>query len=346
MDTTFTVSPLAQIGLLLGFGMTAVGGGGPELRAWAPDGIPASRDTPLLMALRNEQRDYVPGFMLAHADDGGSPEEELHRVASTPSRAVARQMGAFVETLRAAGRSQSADARRITDALEAGERAFAQRIAREMSRFWSAHMASRWNAMRSLMEEDILRRAARTAEHGLAATISSLHSAFSCDSGALRIHNAREWSVFEYKRLVLHPSPMAGTWLLHHDPWGEAGTHLTYPVRSGAEGDPPAENPAATDSLGLVIGQARLVLLSDLGSPRITTELAERHHMSASTVSYHLIRLHRVGLLNRTRDGNRVFYQRTPEADRLVAHQREGHSRPRSDHAVLPPSPRCLTPLL
>ncbi|MET8243199.1 helix-turn-helix domain-containing protein [Streptomyces sp. NPDC005202] len=71
-----------------------------------------------------------------------------------------------------------------------------------------------------------------------------------------------------------------------------------------------------------MIGQARLVLLTDLGSPRTTTELAERQHMSASTVSYHLLRLHRVGLLNRMREGSRVYYQRTSEADRLVTRGR------------------------
>jgi DNA-binding transcriptional ArsR family regulator len=73
------------------------------------------------------------------------------------------------------------------------------------------------------------------------------------------------------------------------------------------------------DPLGEVIGQARLMLLRDLGRPRTTSELAERHRMSASTVSYHLLRLHRVGLLGRSREGSRVYYRRTPEAEGMLA---------------------------
>lgn len=45
--------------------------------------------------------------------------------------------------------------------------------------------------------------------------------------------------------------------------------------------------------------------------------------MSASTVSYHLLRPHRVGLLNRKPRGQRVYYRRTSEADRLVARRRQ-----------------------
>ncbi|MGX1756378.1 hypothetical protein ACWIG5_05600 [Streptomyces lydicus] len=38
------------------------------------------------------------------------------------------------------------------------------------------------------------------------------------------------------------------------------------------------------------------------------------------TVSYHLTRLYRAGLLTRLRDTSSVRYQRTGEADRLLAH--------------------------
>ncbi|GHD98281.1 hypothetical protein GCM10010339_04830 [Streptomyces alanosinicus] len=87
-----------------------------------------------------------------------------------------------------------------------------------------------------------------------------------------------------------------------------------------------------------MIGQARFLLLSDLGSPCTTTELARRHHMSASTVSYHLLRLHRVGLLHRTREGSKVYYQRTEQADRLVechGHRVAALARPAREPARL-----------
>ncbi|CAM5526443.1 hypothetical protein SALBM311S_07177 [Streptomyces alboniger] len=167
------------------------------------------------------------------------------------------------------------------------------------------------------------------AQRGLRVTLNSLHPSFSYDSGALNIQDDRSWNLVESRRIVLHPSPLVTTWMLRDDPWGESGTHLAYPVGNTVQqAAPPAEGSMVTDPLGQVIGEARQLLLADLGSPRTTTQLAERHHMSASTVSYHLLRLHRVGLLNRTREGSRVYYQRTPEADRLVARHDRATVRP------------------
>ncbi|MFG2827909.1 helix-turn-helix domain-containing protein [Streptomyces sp. NPDC048434] len=62
------------------------------------------------------------------------------------------------------------------------------------------------------------------------------------------------------------------------------------------------------------------MLLRSLDRPCTTTRLAAVHHLSPSTVSYHLTRLHRAGLLTRLGDGSNVRYQRTGEADRLLAH--------------------------
>jgi hypothetical protein len=335
----FVVSPLAQIGFLLNFGLVA--DGGHRLERVVRDTL-VRHDGGLLMALRRVKRNYVPGFLFASAVSHGTLEEELHAVASTPPRVVARQMRRFLESARAGERSDAAELRKVVDALESGERAFAQRVARELGRFWSAGVAARWGALRQVAEADIRHRAASVVERGLADTLNSLHPALTYDSGALCIQDTRTLQVRESTRITLCPSPLATTWLIRSDPWGEDGTHLTYPV-PGPKGDhPPAEEPVPQDSLGQVIGQARFLLLADLGRPRITTELAERHHLTASTVSYHLVRLHRVGLLNRTRQGHRVYYQRTPEGDRLVA---RGDS-PHSNQTVLPSAAPGDTPHL
>ncbi|MFB7495343.1 winged helix-turn-helix domain-containing protein [Streptomyces sp. NPDC056161] len=333
MSTTFVVSPLEQLGSLLGFGLTAVGGLKLE-RAVRETSL--RHDGGLLMALRRAKQSYVPGFLFAGAADHGSLDEELHAVATAPSRVVARQMGRFLESVRAVRGPEPAELRKITTALEAGERAFAQRIARELGRFWSASVSARWNSVRQAAEGDIRHRAAAIAEHGLAATLNSLHPALTYDSGTLRIQDPRTLQVRETSRITLCPAPLATTWLLRTDPWGEDGTHLTYPVSSGRSGIRPAADPAVSDSLGQVIGQARFLLLSDLDRPRITIELAERHHMTASTVSYHLTRLHRVGLLNRIREGNRVYYQRTSEGDRLVVRQGRARAAQRPDRGLRP----------
>ncbi|WP_328746906.1 helix-turn-helix domain-containing protein [Streptomyces sp. NBC_00285] len=318
-STTFEISPLAQMGFQLGFGrMAAVGG--HRMEQGPVKELLGRNDLQLISAIRSDVRTYVPGFMFAQAESRGSLEEELSQVASTPSGTVARQMGRFLRRAQAAERSESVETRRILRFLESGERRFAQRVAWELGQFWAAFMSTRWNAVRAQVEGDIQHRAASMARRGLRSTLNSLHPSFSYDSGALSIQDDLSRNLVESRRIVLHPSPLVTTWILRDDPWGESGTHLAYPVGSAVEETgSPVEEGMVTDPLGQVIGESRQLLLADLGSSRTTTELAQRLHMSASTVSYHLLRLHRVGLLSRTREGSRVYYQRSPEADRLIA---------------------------
>ncbi|MFG2118266.1 winged helix-turn-helix domain-containing protein [Streptomyces sp. NPDC048710] len=320
MGVKFAISPLAQMCLLLDVGRTA---GGDRRRMEAPITRALVRhDLRLLMAIRREMHRHAPGFLFGGETEQGSVTAELHRVASTPSSVVARQMNNFLSRAHPQGRAISVELRRILGALEAGERAFVQRLAGELDRFWSAVMVARWNEMRAAMEGDIRHRAMGMASTGLRAVLGALHPSFSYEFGALRIHHERTWRVYEPRRIVLHPSPLQSSWSLSNDPWGEGGTHLAYPVGNRSGHGHRADEPVS-DPLGEVIGQARLLLLSDLDSPRTTSELAERHHMSPSTVSYHLLRLYRVGLLHRTREGSKVYYQQTAQADRLVA--RIGH---------------------
>lgn len=336
VGATFVVSPLAQMGFLLNFGRTASDGGQRKERAAIWETL-MRRDLQLLMAFRREMRGYVPGFLFANGQPLSSLEAELHQVATAPSGVVARQMDRFLKRAGAEERPSSVATKSIMAALESGERSFAKRVALELSQFWNGFMAGRWNAMHAVMEGDIRHRATSMAERGLSVTLNSLHSSFSYGSGALTIQDERSCRMFESKRIVLHPSPMQTTWALRHDPWSQDGTHLAYPVgTSRLRQDPSDGEPTVVDPLGRVIGQARLLLLLDMGGSRTTTELAERHHMSASTVSYHLIRLHRVGLLDRTREGSKVYYQRTPEADRLVAR----HGRRTGASAGAVPAPR------
>lgn len=335
MGLRFVISPLAQMSFMLNFGLTSVDGARRfECKA---GGIPPRREVSLVSALQCEVRSYVPGFMFpgADGDDTGSAEDELRLVAATPSGVIARQMGWFLKSARAEGASESPRLRTVMTALERGERSFAQRVALELGHFWRECLAPRWRAVQSLIEGDIQYRAAAVARRGLGAALGSLHPVLSYRAGALRIQDERTWTVSDSKKIVLHPSPLAKTWMLRDDPWGESGVHLAYPIRPSRADDAVTAGQTRANPLGRVIGHARLVLLADLGRPRTTTELAGRLHMSASTVSYHLVRLHRVGLLNRTREGSRVYYRRTSEADRLVA-SRGRH--PRSE-PVLVPSP-------
>ncbi|MGP4002682.1 ArsR/SmtB family transcription factor [Streptomyces sp. 8N706] len=102
------------------------------------------------------------------------------------------------------------------------------------------------------------------------------------------------------------------------DPRGEGSAYLIYPLQPHT---PVRPDPGAWHSLGKVIGHSRCALLADLGIPRTTTQLAAQHHLSQSTVSYHLAQLHRAGQVTRTRAGNRVYYERRAESEALVLQQ-------------------------
>ncbi|MFE4538705.1 ArsR/SmtB family transcription factor [Streptomyces scopuliridis] len=67
-----------------------------------------------------------------------------------------------------------------------------------------------------------------------------------------------------------------------------------------------------------LLGPTRAGLLVALAQPASTTELATRHFLRISTVSYHLGILHRAGLVARARSGRSVLYRRTPEGSRLA----------------------------
>jgi DNA-binding transcriptional ArsR family regulator len=70
-----------------------------------------------------------------------------------------------------------------------------------------------------------------------------------------------------------------------------------------------------------VIGNSRVLLLTELESPASTTDLAGRSGLSAAGVSQHLTALRAAGLVSCHRAGRSVLYARTAVADALLAAQ-------------------------
>ncbi|WP_220377944.1 ArsR/SmtB family transcription factor [Streptomyces inhibens] len=139
--------------------------------------------------------------------------------------------------------------------------------------------------------------------------------------------------------ITLFPSALAHSWLVSVDPWQERGIYLIYPTRRP---NGPDRSARGTDPLlGSVIGHSRSALLADLDVPRTTTQLADRQHLGSSTVSYHLTHLLRAGLVTRVREGSRVYYQRTANADRLcVRSTRDDGARGLRRDRPVRPAPR------
>ncbi|TVL87524.1 helix-turn-helix transcriptional regulator [Streptomyces sp. SAJ15] len=253
---------------------------------------------------------YAPVFLTPPPPAGRAPDphEDLHHVATAPSHIVAPQISRLLGAEPHQTPTASAALRTVRNAVDRGERDFAERIAREMSTFWDMCLARRWSAVAAHAEQDITLRTRILAHYGMGSTLESLHEAFRYGASSLRLADRLSAEVPGGTPLVLFPSPLAHNWLLNVAPRGERPVYLIYPTSPKTAQALP--NGAAQQALGRVIGPTRCTLLADLDVPRTTTQLAALHHLSPSTVSYHLARLHRAGLVTRARIGNSVFYQR------------------------------------
>lgn len=301
-QTRFVVSPLTQAAAML------------HPQRTAPRAL-RERRLPLLTALRDDVRsieDYAPGILhTPPAPPGlGDIDAELHDVATAPTTWVAQHLNRLV------GARGGEEASALAPHLQLGERLFAQRIAEEIEVLWKNEIAPAWTSIRSRIEGDIENRAHVIAREGLGVSLSSLHPTVSYRGDKLRLADPPDplsGASFDGP-ITFHPSPLVDRWLISVDPGKGRVIYLVYPLRSL----PRRSETRYPDALAKVIGHSRLTLLADLQAPRTTTELADRHWLSTSTISYHLGQLFRGGLIRRVRSGNKVYYQQTPVGGRLI----------------------------
>lgn len=90
-----------------------------------------------------------------------------------------------------------------------------------------------------------------------------------------------------------------------------------YPARAAAEIREP--QCAADDWLATLAGRTRARVLRSVSQPATTTQIAARLRIAPASVSQHLQRLHRGGLIRRTRRGVRVVYTLSETGRRLLA---------------------------
>ncbi|EPH41365.1 hypothetical protein STRAU_5601 [Streptomyces aurantiacus JA 4570] len=274
-----------------------------------------------MAALCNGYSAYLPEFLTPRPPSyAPGVHEQLHQIATAPTGQIRQEMTAFFS----GGRWRQhrcpwlppAELQEVSDAvrrrLEVEERDLAERLAKELDRFWQHAVAPRWAALERALESDITRQSQIIARHGVGAVFSSLHPSLSWEQEALEIDTRYEGHVTGTPTVLLVPSAFTGRLALCA-PLQEGDSLLIYPVR--------VMDPAEPDghSLADVIGHTRLALLHHLNKPRTTAELAQLHHLTASTVSYHLTRLHGAGLAIRQRKGRSVLYQRSPAANALLS---------------------------
>lgn len=313
--TRFAVSPLSEVFSLV-------------VLVCRPEKVPRSRrrwlactqaamshgDLPLLTAMA------APGYLpdlLTPQPTGADVDimAELALVRSTPAERVRAEMAAMREGRLDAGMAPRVLAPVVEAALAGGEAQFTDRLATELELLWQRVLAPDWPAIKAALGADIDRRAGILARGGAASLLASLHPAIRWQDGEIHVDSPYRADVRCDDTLVLVPSAVSSIPLTLIDPCrGERRPPvICYPVGRAMAAEPVDLGTHA------LLGVTRASLLADLNVARTTTELADRHHLTPSAVSYHLGILYRSGLARRSRSGPRVLYQRTSRADSLLA---------------------------
>jgi DNA-binding transcriptional ArsR family regulator len=180
---------------------------------------------------------------------------------------------------------------------------------------WTTTLASDWPRRRRVLEADIVARTSRLASHGWAGVFATLGSATHwAGDGQLQVNRyelpSRDLSVA--RELSFVPVHASGSWAAWDPPSRFA---LIYPV-AGALADLGTASPGA---LARLIGVNRARVLTLLGEPHSTTQLAALTGLPAGAVGNHLKVLLDAGTVLRRRAGREVLYWRTSLGDSLVA---------------------------
>jgi DNA-binding transcriptional ArsR family regulator len=308
----FVISPLAETTaslLALEHGVAAH----PGERQWLDAHQAAYRayasDHPVIPAIMRAAaaRHWVPAFITAPPRGGGDGREasfgeELSGLANMSPTAV------------------------TADLAEGGLRATADDLPRLAAHLlawvWENTVLEHWPIRRRILEADIVARTTRLGRGGWSAALSDdMRPGMRwLGNGRLQI-NALDRPPREISgaRLFFVPvTPSTGGWVAWDEPRSYA---LTYPC-SGTLASP-ADRTAAPETLADLLGPARAVILTLLGTPKTTTQLVAITGQRLGSVGRHLRILLSAGLLERRRAGRSVLYRRSPAGDLLVRLQNE-----------------------
>ena len=190
------------------------------------------------------------------------------------------------------------------------------RLADEIAAFWAVAIAPDWPRMRALLDAEVQRRARRLAENGSAAILNDLHPSVTWRSGKLSIDqpHCTAADVPSGAGLILIPSVFVWPSVLTVTA-GEV-PQLAYPARGVATLW--ERSSRESDALTALLGRGRARLLTELGSPLSTTELARRTGITPGGVSQHLTTLRAAGLVVTHRRGRSLLNTRTEVAEALL----------------------------
>lgn len=192
----------------------------------------------------------------------------------------------------------------------------ADRVADLVEWVWTHTVQPDWPRRQRIFESDIVSRTQQISTGGWAAALSGMRKEMRwLGDGQLRI-NAYENPPRHLSgaQLLFIPSTAQRGWVAWDLPRHRYA--IVYPC-SGILAD--SDGTASTGHLSRLIGQARASILTQLKTPKSTTQLVALNGSSLGSVGGHLKVLLDAGLVARRRSGRSVLYYRTPLGDDLVA---------------------------
>ncbi|WP_109507881.1 DUF5937 family protein [Nocardioides speluncae] len=265
-----------------------------------------SAEFPLLNDLGIRPARQLPGFLApAPTSPVADLDSELAVVAASPAEVVRAEIAAVF------GPTPSP----LTAELYRAPRRGLRRLTDELRAYWQLTIEPHWDRMRGLLEGDVAFRARDLADRGPRAMFGGLDPAISWadDQLHLDIPRIEDEVALGGRGLVLVPTLFGWprVFVKTNEPWAPL---VRYPARAvGAlwETAPPASD------LAPALGATRARLLTELGTPATTSDLARRTGLAPGGVSEHLRRLTASGLVARHRTGRTVVYARTARGEAL-----------------------------
>jgi DNA-binding transcriptional ArsR family regulator len=244
---------------------------------------------------------YIPDF-LTPPPTTPFPDfsAEIEEVRRTPPQRVRVEVGRLID-------QSGPDRARELGAYLADPGGSVGRLTQTLLGYHERVLAPYWPRLNTLLEGDVLRRARTLAFEGPEALFAGLHRAVRYRRGAIEVDKRWEQEVDPEGRGVLL-IPVAFAWpdlyVISDAPWQPT---LVYSPR-GVATLWQSSRPPTQDALNAALGRGRASVLKSLSAPSTTTELARALSASPATVSQHLARLRRAGLVEAHRRGRRVYY--------------------------------------
>ncbi|RKR86361.1 regulatory ArsR family protein [Micromonospora pisi] len=188
-----------------------------------------------------------------------------------------------------------------------------ERVADLFEWVWHGTVLPDWPRRRQLLEADIVSRTHQVSSGGWAAALDGMRKGMRwLDNGELQIngydHPPRDLAG---SRLLFIPTTSRRGWVGQ----GEQRYAVVYPC-SGLLADPSIIAPP--QALSALLGPVRAIILTQLESPKTTTQLVALTGYGLGSVGGHLRVLRDARLVWRRRSGRTVLYQRTGGGDQLV----------------------------